>query len=680
MKLVLAEKPSVAQSIANVIGANKRYNGYLEGNEYVVSWCIGHLVELSQPEAYNERYSKWNYNDLPIIPEQWQYKVSSATQKQFNVIQTLMKRKDIDSIICATDAGREGELIFRLVYNKCGCKKPVERLWISSMEDIAIKQGFKNLKSSTEYDALYQAALCRERADWIVGINATRLFSVLYHQTLNIGRVMTPTLALIVEHEAEINAFKSKPFFIIELDIDDLTAESKRFYNKEQAEILLNKCKNSGSAAVKKVNTTEITENPPKLYDLTSLQRDANRLLGYTAQQTLDYAQSLYEKKLITYPRTDSRFLTDDIKETLRGKVYAISTMFSEVSNLEIDMNIENIINNKKVSDHHAIIPTESATNTDISALPVGELELLKLIVCRVLCAVADKYKYEETVITFECQGEIFTAKGKKVKNLGWKQIEKCFYPSNEETSEIMSVQDKEVPLTSATLKEGKTTPPKHYTEDTILQQMQRAGIEDKKGLGTPATRASIIEKLVKVGFLERKGDKKTKFLIPTQKGSELISIVPEQLKSPSTTANWEEKLSMIEHGKYNSQDFMQEINYMMSEIVKNYKVSENAKFTEKNNKIVGKCPCCGEDIAEMQKGFFCQSGNCKFAIWKNNRYFESIGKAVTSSIVSDLLNDGKVKLKGCKSARTGKIFDATLIMNVNADGKINFDMKFDLR
>ena len=328
MKLVLAEKPSVAQSIAKVIGANKRYNGYLEGNEYVVSWCIGHLVELSQPEAYNERYSKWNYNDLPIIPEHWQYKVSPTTQKQFAVIQTLMKRKDIDSIICATDAGREGELIFRLVYNKCGCKKPVERLWISSMEDIAIKQGFQNLKSSTEYDALYQAALCRERADWIVGINATRLFSILYHQTLNIGRVMTPTLALIVEHEAEINAFKSEPFFIIELDIDGLTAESKRFYNKEQAEILLNKCKNSGSAVVKEVNTTEITENPPKLHDLTSLQREANRLFGYTAQQTLDYAQSLYEKKLITYPRTDSRFLTDDMKETLRGKVYAISTMF----------------------------------------------------------------------------------------------------------------------------------------------------------------------------------------------------------------------------------------------------------------------------------------------------------------------------------------------------------------
>ena len=365
MKLVLAEKPSVAQAIAKVIGANKRYNGYLEGNEYIVSWCIGHLVELSQPEAYNERYRKWNYNDLPIIPEQWQYKVSSATQKQFNVIQTLMKRKDIDSIICATDAGREGELIFRLVYNKCGCKKPVERLWISSMEDKAIEQGFKSLKSSTEYNALYQAALCRERADWIVGINATRLFSVLYHQTLNIGRVMTPTLALIVEHEAEINAFKSEPFFIIQLDIDGLTVESKRFYNKEQAEILLNKCKNSGSAVVKKVNTTEITENPPKLYDLTSLQRDANRLLGYTAQQTLDYAQSLYEKKLITYPRTDSRFLTDDMKETLRGKVYAISTMFSEVSNLEIDINIENVINNKKVSDHHAIIPTESATSIE---------------------------------------------------------------------------------------------------------------------------------------------------------------------------------------------------------------------------------------------------------------------------------------------------------------------------
>ena len=680
MKLVLAEKPSVAQSIAKVIGANKRYNGYLEGNEYVVSWCIGHLIELSQPEAYNDKYSKWNYKDLPIIPEQWQYKVSPVTQKQFAVIQSLMKRKDIDSIICATDAGREGELIFRLVYNKCGCKKPIERLWISSMEDIAIKQGFENLKSSTEYDALYQAALCRERADWIVGINATRLFSILYHQTLNIGRVMTPTLALVVEREKEISAFKSESFFTVQLNIDGLTAESKRFSNKKQAELLLNECKNSKSVAVKQINKTERTENPPKLYDLTSLQRDANRLLGYTAQQTLDYAQSLYEKKLITYPRTDSRFLTEDMKETLQGKIYAISTMFSEVSNLEIDMNIENIINNKKVSDHHAIIPTESATNTDISALPVGELEILKLIICRLLCSISSQHKYEETVITFECQGEIFTAKGKKVINLGWKQIEKCFYPSNEETNEITSVQDKEVPLTSATLKEGKTTPPKHYTEDTILQQMQRAGIEDKKGLGTPATRASIIEKLVKVGFLERKGDKKTKFLIPTQKGSELISILPEQLKSPSTTANWEEKLSMIEHGQYNSQDFMKEINDVMSEMVKNYKVSENAKFTEKNNKIVGKCPCCGGDIAEMQKGFFCQSGNCKFAIWKNNRYFESIGKAVTSSIVSDLLNYGKVKLKGCKSARTGKIFDATLIMNVNADGKINFDMKFDLR
>lgn len=677
MKLVLAEKPSVAQTIAKVIGANNKYNGYLEGNGYIVSWCVGHLVELSQPEAYNEKYSKWNYNDLPILPEQWQYKIAPATKKQFVVVKNLMKRDDIESIICATDAGREGELIFRLVYNKCGCKKSVERLWISSMEDMDIKQGFENLKSSTEYDALYQAALCRERADWIVGINATRLFSVLYHQTLNIGRVMTPTLALVVERETEINAFKSEPFFIVQLNIDGLTAESKRFSNKKQAELLLNECKNLESVAVKQINKTERTENPPKLYDLTSLQRDANRLLGYTAQQTLDYSQSLYEKKLITYPRTDSRFLTEDMKETLQGKIYAISTMFSQVSNLEIDINIENIINNKKVSDHHAIIPTESATNTDISALPVGELEILKLIVCRLLCSVSSQHKYEETVITFVYQDEVFTAKGKTVKNLGCRQIENCFYPSNQETTDIIQISnDKEISLTSAILKEGKTSPPKHYTEDTLLQRMQKTGAEnvEKRGLGTPATRAAIIEKLVKVGFLERKGDKKTKFLIPTQKGTALISIVPEQLKSPLMTANWEEKLSMIEHGQYSIQEFMNEINHMIKNLVTEYKVTTNSIM---QSNVVGICPVCNSDVIEKKKGWFCDNHNCKFALWSDNKFFISIGKNMTLKIASELIKNGKVYLKNCKSAKTGKMFDTTVLMNTEPDGRVNFTLQF---
>ena len=683
MKLVLAEKPSAAQSFAKVLGATKREDGYLEGNGYLVSWCVGHLVELSSPESYDERYAKWKYADLPIFPEQWKYQVSSSTRKQFGILKKLMARADVDSLICATDAGREGELIFRLVYHQCGCKKPFERLWVSSMEDSAIREGFQNLKPSSEYDALYEAALCRERADWLVGMNATRLFSCLYGQTLNVGRVMTPTLAMAVMREAEISAFKSEPFYTVELTLSDFTATSERMKDKAEAAALAKDCIGA-VITVTKAEKKEKAEKPPALYDLTSLQRDANRVLGYTAQQTLDYTQNLYEKKLVTYPRTDSRYLTSDMKDTLSALVDVAFSTFP-IENVEkLPVSAEQVINDKKVSDHHAILPTKELQKCNFSELPKGELAVLQLICTRLFCAVGEPYRYTETQVELDKDGVPFTAKGKQVVQMGWKQ----FIPHDKEkkdepilpellTGEGLSVHAAEV-------REGKTTPPKHYTEDTLLHAMETASADEmpkeaeRKGLGTPATRAGTIEKLVRIGFLERKGDKKTKYLIPTHKGTALVTVMPEQIQSPSMTADWEEKLLMIERQEYNSENFMQEIKQVISELIKNYQIIQGAEVMMNESKSVGKCPLCGANVENRPKGYFCSVRECKFALWKNNRYFESIGKTPTSSVVSAMLRDGKVKLKGCKSARTGKTYDAIICMEGTPDGKINFKMEFE--
>lgn len=685
MKLVLAEKPSVAQSIAKVLGVNKRCDGYLEGNGYVVSWCVGHLVDLFEPEGYDERYAKWNYDDLPIVPKQWKYQVSAGTRKQFGILRQLMKREDIESLVCATDAGREGELIFRLVYHQCCCKKPFERLWISSMEDTAILEGFANLKPSKEYDALYEAALSRERADWIVGINATRLFSVLYGQTLNIGRVMTPTLGMAVMREASINAFRSEPFYTVQLEFPAFTAAGERMKDKVAAEELQKNCRENAEAVVTKTEQKDKTEKAPALYDLTSLQRDANRILGYTAKQTLDYTQNLYEKKLITYPRTDSRYLTKDMEAGLPELVSSVARKFGRKESFSVKTS--QVINNKKVTDHHAIIPTRSVEHMDLRELPSGEAAVLQLIAVRLLVALSQSYCYAETIVELTCAETVFTAKGKRVKEEGWKGIEALFRPERKEKDVCLlpEVSEGEVlTFETVSVKEGKTTPPKHFTEDTLLQAMETAGADEmpdeteRKGIGTPATRAGIIEKLVQKGFIERKGDKKVKYLIPTNKGVALITVMPEQIQSPSMTADWEEKLLRIEQRDYEADAFMQEIEEMVTSLVKTYEVVKGAEVIMPKNTIIGKCPHCGGEVVERQKGWFCANRECRFVLWKDNGYFNHIGKKLTVHVVDQLLRNGRAKLKDCKSKKTGKNYNTTVLLTTEEDGRAKFHMEFE--
>ena len=579
MKLVITEKPSVAQSIARVIGANKRNEGYLEGNGYLVSWCVGHLVELAPPQAYEERYSKWRVEDLPIVPREWLYLVSGATKKQFSILRTLMGRKDVKSLICATDAGREGELIFRLVYHQCRCKKLFERLWISSMEDAAIREGFHNLKPGTQYDALYEAALCRERADWLVGMNATRLFSCLYGQTMAIGRVMTPTLAMVVERDAQIASFKSEPFWTVELQIGDTIVASRRFEDKKEAEELT-VCLQGAKAKVESIETKEKMEKPPLLYDLTSLQRDANRMLGLTAQQTLNAAQSLYEKKLVTYPRTDSRYLTEDMKEVLPELIGTVAKKYGLTGgNLRVvPVRPNSIFDSSKVSDHHAIIPTRTMPGADLSNLLPEETAILQMISVRLLCAAAEDHRYAETEIQIEYRNETFTNKEKQVVQDGWKSIFKYFYTENKEgdiNQNSVLVEGEAYPVDSARIKESKTSPKKHFTEDTLLRSMETAGADEipddaeRKGLGTPATRAATIEKLIKRGFVERQGNRKAKHLVATEAGKHLVDVMPAQLRSAAMTAEWEQKLLQVEREELKPEAFMAEIEQMLSSLIK---------------------------------------------------------------------------------------------------------------
>ena len=688
MKLVLAEKPSVAMSLSKVIGANQRGDGYMEGNGYLVSWCVGHLVELSQPEAYDEKYAKWRYDDLPILPEHWQYQVSASTKKQFGILKKLMQRKDVESLICATDAGREGELIFRLVYHQCGCKKPVERLWISSMEDSAIREGFQKLRPGTEYDALYEAALCRERADWIVGINATRLFSCLYGQTLNVGRVMTPTLAMVVMRDAAIRAFKPEPFYSAELKFRDFQAGGERMKEKAEAEKLVAECCQAGSAIITKVEQKEKSEKPPALFDLTSLQREANRQLGFTAQQTMDYTQALYEKKLVTYPRTDSRYLTDDMAPLVPELVSVIQQSFQIQADVPAPVNAAQVINSKKVTDHHAIIPTKTAASYDISSLPSGEQAILTMLAVRLICAVGTPCLYAETVVEVECAGQKFRTKGKTATDIGWRRYARK--PSEEaeknagagelpELSEGMTLE-----LAGVDLKEGKTSPPKRFTEDLLLSAMESASSDEfpagveRKGIGTPATRAAIIEKLVQKGFIERRGDKKTKYLCSTDKGNALVTVVPEQIQSPSMTADWEEKLLKIEHGEYDSDAFMEEISSMVSGLVKTYEAVKGADvLMQPERKVIGSCPACGSDVCETAKGWFCRDKNCKFALWKENRFFQTLGKQMTEELAKQLVNQGKARLTHCYSKKSNRYYDTTVHVETGEDGAAAFKLEF---
>jgi DNA topoisomerase III len=685
-KLVVAEKPSVAMSYAKVLGATSRQDGYLEGNGYLVSWCVGHLVELAPPNVYDAKYVKWSIADLPILPQKWQYLVSTSTKKQFGILQKLMNHPDVDSIVCATDAGREGELIFRLVYQQAGCKKPFSRLWLSSMEENAIREGFAHLKPSTEYDALYNAALCRERADWMVGINASRLFSCLYGQPLAVGRVMTPVLAMTVVRNAAIAAFVPEKFYTVALTLaDGGTASSKRFAQKADAELLLSKCRKEGRVTVQKMERKEKSESPPQLYDLTALQRDANRLLGFTAQQTLDYAQSLYEKRLITYPRTDSRFLTEDMAVSLPGLVTDVAKAFAVEEPLPI--HVQQVINGSKVTDHHALLPTKSMAKADLAALPAGERNVLQLIAARLLCAVGEPYCYAETTLTTICAGEEFTAKGKVVLSEGWKTMERKMLGEllgkQKEPAVLPDVQEQsQCSVADAELKEGQTSPPKHFTEDLLLHAMETASADsmpegvERQGIGTPATRAATIEKLVQKGFLERKGNKKTKVLLPTDKGKALITVMPEEIQSPEMTADWETKLLQIERGEMEPETFMTEIKEMISSLVTTTEARKGASALMKN-KIIGVCPNCGANVVEREKGWFCESNPCRFVLWKDNAFFKRLGKRLDAHVADKLLRDGRVRLKDCKSAK-GKTYNATVLLGTEADGRSKFSLEFE--
>ena len=683
MKLVISEKPSVAQSIAAVIGAKQRGDGYLEGggrspaNGYLVSWCLGHLAELAEADTYDKKYAKWRREDLPILPENWRFTVSGDKQKQFNILRTLMNRDDVEEVINACDAGREGELIFRTVYDMAGCSKPMKRLWISSMEDEAIRQGFADLKPGRDYDGLHQSALCRSKADWLVGINATRLFSVLYHRTLNVGRVMSPTLALLVQREAEISAFQPEPFFTVILDCGGFTATCDKLKAKPEAEAMANACKGK-AATVRAVERKEKSEKPPTLYDLTTLQRDANRLLSYTAQQTLDYLQSLYEKKLCTYPRTDSRFLTNDMETS----VPTLASVAAEICGADVPekINAGQICDSTKVSDHHAVVPTSGAGKSDSSALPAGEREILRLVSRQLLCAVGRPHQYAETAVTLDCGGCNFTTKGKTVLVPGWKTYlqEQADKPLPELT------EGQSVPVASVSVKEGKASPPKHYTEDTLLSAMETAGAKEmpddaeRKGLGTPATRAAILEKLVATGFVERKKAKKAVNLIPSQVGVSLVTVLPEQLQSPLLSAEWENRLKQVERGELEPDAFMDGIAGMLRELVKTYTPVKGADVLFPSaREVIGKCPRCGGSVTESKKGFFCENDGCRFGLWKDNRFFAAKKKTLTKSVAAALLKDGRVRLTGCCSEKTGKTYDATVILEDTGE-RVNFKLDFD--
>ena len=682
----MTEKPSVAISYAKILGVHGRQDGYLEGNGYLVSWCVGHLVELAPPSAYGEQYVKWNIADLPILPEKWQYLVSASTKKQFGILKKLMHRADVNTVVNSCDAGREGELIFRLVYEQAGCKKPVSRLWLSSMEDSAVRAGFANLKPSTEYDALYQAALCRERADWMVGINCSRLFSCLYGRPLAVGRVMTPTLAMTVEREAAIAAFVPEKFYTVALELTSgFVALSRRISEKADAEKLLAECRKEMVSTIQKITRKEKAENPPPLYDLTTLQRDANRLLGFTAQQTLNYAQSLYEKKLITYPRTNSRFLTEDMAASLPGLMSAAAGAFDVHE--AVPVHAEQAINNSKVSDHHALLPTASVAQADFSALPAGELSILRLITVRLLCAVGEPHRYAETTLTTICAGKEFSAKGKVVLDEGWKGIERKMLDDlldkKKEPAALPDVQEQsECGIAGAELKEGQTSPPKHFTEDTLLRSMETASADsmpedaERQGIGTPATRAAIIEKLVAKGFLERKGDKKTKVLLPTDKGKALITVMPEEVQSADMTADWETKLLRVERGEMEPKTFMTEINDMISSLVNTTEAVKGASALMKN-KVIGVCPNCGNSVVEREKGYFCENRECRFVLWKDNAFFKRLGKRMDAHVADRLLRDGRVRLKDCKSSK-GKTYNATVLLSTEADGRSKFSLEFE--
>ena len=690
MILVIAEKPSVAQTIAAALGAKKKQDGYIEGNGYLISWCVGHLVQLADAAAYGEQYKKWSYDSLPILPQKWQYAVSADKGKQFKILKELMHRTDISEVVNACDAGREGELIFRFVYHMAGCNKPMRRLWISSMEESAIKAGFENLKDGRDYDALFASALCRAKADWIIGINATRLFSCLYNRTLNVGRVQTPTLKMLVDRDAAISTFKKEKYYHVRLDLSGAEAASGKICAAEEAKELKAACEASRAVCTSLVREKKTTA-PPKLFDLTSLQREANRIYGYTAKQTLDLAQALYEKKLLTYPRTDSVFLTDDMEETAAKVIALLCGKLPFMAGVEFSPEIARVLNSKKVSDHHAIIPTMELAKTDLAALPESERNILTLAGARLLFTTAAPHSFEMVTAVFSCAGADFTARGKTVLAGGWKDLERRYRATLKDKPEADDEDSADGTLPelaegqsfsnpAAKVTEHDTTPPKPHNEASLLSAMERAGNEDtdpdaeRKGLGTPATRAAVIEKLVSSGFVERKG----KQLIPTKDGNNLVCILPDNLTSPKLTAAWENNLTQIAKGAADPDEFLSGIEAMARELVKSYPFrsdSDKERFkTEKPE--IGKCPRCGSPVHEGKKNYYCSDRDCAFVMWKNDRFFEERKVIFSPKIAAALLKSGKVKVKGLYSPKTGKTYDGTVVLADTGGKYVNYKIE----
>ena len=688
MILVIAEKPSVGAAIGKVLGASSRKDGYLEGNNYIVSWCVGHLVGLADASSYDERFAKWRYSDLPIVPEEWLFEVPKDKQKQFKVLCDLMRDKRVTELVCATDAGREGELIFRLVYNKAGCTKPFKRLWISSLEDSAIREGFAHLRSSGEYDRLYEAALARSKADWIVGINGTRLFSTLYHKKLVVGRVQTPTLAMLVEREGKISTFHKEKYFNVHISKENLTADLEKVKTEEEAKAIAAAC-NKKQAVVSSLKKETKTVNPPKLYDLTTLQREANRYYGFTAQQTLDLVQSLYEKKLLTYPRTDSQFITEDMESTARQVIGIVSRKVPLFEGIIHEPDIGRITNNAKVTDHHAIIPTVQLENQDLTELPESEQKIIRLIAMRLLSATGEKHIYDETSVTLTCEGYEFKAKGKTVVQDGWKAIERCFKETlkskekDEPEHSLPSLNEKDI-LSSvdSSVTEHYTSPPKPYTEDSLLSAMETAGNDafdddtEKKGLGTPATRAGIIEKLVKGGFVERKG----KSLVPTKDGNNLVCVLPEQITSPSMTAEWENTLMQIERGNADADKFLSGIVGMTSDLVKAYPFLSDAEANrfDTGRESIGKCPRCGSPVYVGKGNYYCSNKECSFCMWEDNKFFSSKKKKLTKKIAAELLDKGWCRVTGLYTPKRPQLYDAVIRLDDTGGKYVSFKMEFD--
>ena len=692
MQLVIAEKPSVAGSIAAALGVKEKKDGYIEGGGYLISWCVGHLVELADAAAYGEQYKKWSYESLPILPEEWQYTVAADKGKQFKTLKELMHRADVSEVVNACDAGREGELIFRFVYDVAQCNKPMRRLWISSMEDKAIKSGFADLKDGRDYDALYASALCRAKADWIIGINATRLFSCLYNKTLNVGRVQTPTLKMLVDRGEAISHFKKEKYYHVRLDLSGAEAASERISDKPGADTLKAACEAETAVCVS-LTKEKKTAAPPKLFDLTSLQREANKIYGYTAKQTLDLAQTLYEKRLLTYPRTDSAFLTDDMGETAAKTVTMLSGKLPFMEGAEFTPDVSRTLDSSKVSDHHAIIPTMELAKTDPAALPESERNILTLAGARLIFAAAEPHIFEAVTAVFSCADTEFTARGKTVLAGGWKDLERRYRatlkgkPDPEDADsdgentlpELAEGQTFETPTAKVT--EHFTTPPKPHNEATLLSAMERAGNGDtdpdaeRRGLGTPATRAAVIEKLVKSGFAERKG----KQLIPTQNGAALVSVLPDMLTSPQLTAEWENNLTQIAKGAADAGDFMQRIEAMTRELVTENHTADKSKaaFTGGEEKpSIGKCPRCGCPVHEGKKNYYCSNRDCAFTMWKNDRFFEERKVTFTPKIAAALLKSGKANVKGLYSPKTGKTYDGSIVLADTGGKYVNYKIE----